>query len=89
MALKGMVHMVVGRMGFQIRVAAFKSQLCLFLSFVLSFFLSFCFFIFERERESMSWGGAERERKTQNLKQAPGSELSALSPMAGLELTSH
>ena len=28
----------------------------------------------------MSGGGAERERETQNLKQAPGSELSAQSP---------
>ena len=32
-------------------------------------------------------GGAERDRETQNLKQAPGSELSAQSPHAGLELT--
>ena len=37
----------------------------------------------ERERESMSRGGAERERETQNLKQAPGSELSAQSLMQG------
>ena len=36
-------------------------------------------FIFERD--SMSRGGAERERETQNLKQAPGSELSAQSWM--------
>ena len=33
-------------------------------------------FIFERQT-SASWGEAERERETQNLKQAPGSELSA------------
>ena len=32
----------------------------------------------------MSWGGAERERETENPKQAPGSE-----PDAGLKLTSH
>ena len=42
----------------------------------------------ERERESASGGGAERERErereTQNLKQAPGSELSAQSPTWGL-----
>ena len=53
-------------------------------------------FIFEtqRERQSMSRGGAERERETQNPKQAPGSKLSAQSPTrgsnsrtAGLELT--
>ena len=39
-----------------------------------------------RARERMSRGGAERERKTQNLKQAPGSELSAQSLMWGLNL---
>ena len=39
--------------------------------------------IFERERESTSRGGAERERETQ----APGSELSAQNPTVGLELT--
>ena len=52
------------------------------------FFLIFnCFYILilrERKRQSMSWGGAERERETQNLKQAPGSELSAQSPRQGL-----
>ena len=43
-------------------------------------------FIFERERQSMSMVnmGGQRERETQNLKQAPGSELSAQSPMWGL-----
>ena len=47
-------------------------------------------FIFDRERERerertrMSGGGAERERETQNLKWAPGSELSAQSPTQGL-----
>ena len=43
------------------------------------------FVYFERERERahmcacvhLNKGGAERERETQNLKQAPGSELSA------------
>ena len=48
-------------------------------------------FIFERERErdteSASKGGAEREGETQNPKQAPGSELSAQSPMRVFELT--
>ena len=29
-------------------------------------------------------GGTERERETQNPEQAPGSELSAQSPMQGL-----
>ena len=37
----------------------------------------------KRERERASEGGAERERDTQNLKQAPGSELSAQSLMQG------
>ena len=36
----------------------------------------------ERERESVSRGGAEREGETEP-KQAPGSELSAQSPMRG------
>ena len=37
----------------------------------------------ERERENGSRGGAEREKGTQNTKQAPGSELSAQSPTWG------
>ena len=37
----------------------------------------------------MSRGGAERESETQNLKQAPGSELSAQSLMRGSEPTDH
>ena len=47
-------------------------------------------FIFEREREreretEYEWGrGRERERETQNLKEAPGSKLSAQSPTRGL-----
>ena len=36
----------------------------------------------ERERQSASKGGAERE-ETQNLKQAPDSELSAQNPTQG------
>ena len=38
---------------------------------------------YERERERASGVGAERERETQNLKEAPGSELSAQSPRWG------
>ena len=42
----------------------------------------------ERETETETeckWGrGRERERETQNLKQAPGSELSAQGSMQGL-----
>ena len=52
-----------------------------------------CLFIFERERqtdrESVSRGGAERERETPNRKQAPGSELSALSPTRGSNSRTH
>ena len=45
-------------------------------------------FIFERERESMSRGGAERERETQKPKQAPGSVCAvSTEPNMGLELT--
>ena len=40
-------------------------------------------FIFERQRESTSRGGAQSEREKQNSKQAPGSELSAQSPTRG------
>ena len=40
------------------------------------------YFIFERERETEQ-GQAERERETQNLKEAPGSELSAQSLPGG------
>ena len=32
-------------------------------------------------------GEGQREKETQNLKQAPGSEVSAQSPNAGLEFT--
>ena len=38
----------------------------------------------EREREKQLEKGRGRERETQNPKQAPGSELSAQSPMQGL-----
>ena len=34
-------------------------------------------------------GEGQRERETQNLKQAPGSEPSAQMPDAGLELMNH
>ena len=40
--------------------------------------------LFLRHQQSMSRRGAERERDTQNLKQAPGSELSAQSLTWGL-----
>ena len=46
--------------------------------FLFLFFNAFIYF----ERESTSEGGAEKD--TQNVKQAPGSKLSAQSPMWGL-----
>ena len=47
-------------------------------------FFNVCLFLREIEHE---WGrGKERERETQNPQQAPGSELSAQSPMGGLNL---
>ena len=52
---------------------------------VLFFFCQknyFLMFIFERKTWH-EWGEGQRERETQNLKQAPGSELSAQSPMWG------
>ena len=58
-----------------------------FCSFLFLFFLIFLMFIFERQ--SASRGGAETDTHTQNLKQAPGSELSAQSPPAGLEPINH
>ena len=49
------------------------------------FFLIFFFnvYLFLRQRETEHERGRGRERETQNLKQAPGSELSAQSPMWG------
>ena len=55
-----------------------------FVSFCLLFF-NFLMFIFrerERQRQSMSGGGAERDGDTES-EEAPGSELSAQSPMHG------
>ena len=46
-------------------------------------FLMFIYF-WERQRQNVSGLGAERERETQNRKQAPGSELSAQSLIWGL-----
>ena len=42
----------------------------------------------EKERQSAN-GGGQRERETQNPKQAPGSELVRIEPNAGPELMNH
>ena len=42
----------------------------------------------KRERKTARAGEVQRERETQDMKQAPGSELSAQSPTTRLELTS-
>ena len=56
------------------------------LSIVSRFFI--LMFIFERERDSVSGGGAETEWETQNPKQAPRSQHRVRAePDAGLELT--
>ena len=68
---------------------------CIYLvSLVPGFFFNVYFYFGERERERESERASEREkrstsrgeaeRETQNLQQAPGSELSAQSPMQGL-----
>ena len=44
-------------------------------------------FIFDRDRDGVGDGGLQREKETQNLKQASGSQLSAQSPDAGSEPT--
>ena len=45
---------------------------------------SLCLLVLGREGETEhEWGEGQRERETQNPKQAPGSELSAQSPMRG------
>ena len=51
-----------------------------FYLFIFSFFSTFLF-ILGTERDRASTGEGQRERETQNRKQAPGSEPSAQSPM--------
>lgn len=49
----------------------------------LKIFLMFIYFFRERERDRVRAGEGQRETHTQNLKQAPGSELSLQSPPWG------
>ena len=51
----------------------------------LFFFIIFnvCLFLRERHRDRAQAREGQRERETQNPEQAPGSELSAQSPMWG------
>ena len=45
--------------------------------FISCFFFFFNVYSFLRDRDRAQVGEGQRERETQNLKQAPGSELSA------------
>ena len=56
------------------------------LGFFVLFFVGFFKYLFLRERQGASRGGGMGERETQNLKQAPGSKVSAQSPMQGSNL---
>ena len=58
----------------------FFGEHLLFQYFENIFIYFFNVYLFLRQRQSMNGGGAERERETQNRKQAPGSEPSAQSP---------
>ena len=49
--------------------------------YFIKFLKNVYLFLRKRERESARGGEEQRERKTQNPKQTPGSELSAQSPM--------
>ena len=51
--------------------------------FKKTFFLMFIYFERERERETEREWGRGREQGRQNLKQVPGSELSAQNTMRG------
>ena len=56
------------------------------LGLIFIFLIFFNVYLFLKQRETEHEGGRVRERETQKLKQAPGSELSAQGPV-GLELT--
>ena len=59
-----------------------ETNITLYVNTSIKEYIFKCLFIFERQRDSMSREG-QRERETQNLKQAPGSELSAQSLTRG------
>ena len=59
----------------------FVVVVCFFIECILFFFNVY---LFLRQRETEYERGRLRERETQNLKQAPGSELSAQSLTRGL-----
>ena len=54
-----------------------------FLTEIFFLFISIYLFLRERERDRVQAGEGQRERETQNLKHAPGSELSAQNQMQG------
>ena len=62
-----------------LKVMSLSPTLGVEITFKKKFFLS----LFLKEKESVSGGGAERERETQNQKWPPGSELSAQSLTQG------
>ena len=68
-------------------VDSINNQLCKMILSCAMLFAYFNVYFLERERERETvWAGeGQRERETLNLKQALGSELSAQSPLAGLE----
>ena len=60
-----------------------KPELNYYLLGLFFFLIFFNVYLFLRPRETEHEQGRVRERETQNLKQAPGSELSAQSPTKG------
>ena len=64
-------------------IAIPTAEFCVFFCFLI-FFLTFMYFW---DRDTAWTGEGPRERETQNLKQAPGSERVSTEPDAGLELT--
>ena len=60
-----------------------QNQEFFFHSYNLFFFNFFNVYLFLRETDRAQAGEGQRERETQNPKQAPGSELSAQSPTRG------